>query len=51
MENNEAKKKRERKILDHKYGVAKELSNSVKHNNIYIIEVPEEERKKVDRFI
>ena len=40
MENNEAEKKRERKILDHECRL-RELSNSLKHNKIHIIEVPE----------
>ena len=40
MENNEAEKKRERKILDHECRLRK-LSNSLKHNKIHIIEVPE----------
>ena len=39
---NEAEKKRERKLLDHKERI-RELSNSVKWNNIHIIGVPEEE--------
>ena len=40
MENNEAEKKKERKILDHECRLRK-LSNSLKHNKIHIIEVPE----------
>ena len=42
MENNKAEKKRERKLLDHKYTL-RELSNSRKHNIIHIIGVLEEE--------
>ena len=50
MENNEAEK-RERKILDHECRL-RELSNSIKHYNIHIRGVPEEERgKKSRRFI
>lgn len=45
MENNEAEEKRERKILDHKCRL-KELSDSIKHNNIQIIKVPEEEEEE-----
>lgn len=46
MENDGAKKKRERKkILDHQYRLG-ETSNSLKHNNIHILGVPEEEDKK-----
>ena len=44
MENDEAEKKRE-KILDHE-GTIRELSYSMKCNNIHIIGVPEEEREK-----
>ena len=43
MENDEAKK-REKNILDHKERI-RELSDSMKCNNIHIIGVPEEERK------
>ena len=50
MENNEAEKKKERKILDHKCRLG-ELSNSLKHNNIRIIRVPEEEKGRVRRCI
>ena len=51
LENNEGEKKRKRKILDHKCRLRK-LSYSIKHNNIGIIEVPEEEREKGgERFI
>jgi len=42
VENNEAEQKRERKILDHKSRL-RELSGSIKHSNICIIGVPEEE--------
>jgi len=42
MENNEAEKKMERKLLDNEYRL-RELSDSTKHNNICIIGVPEEE--------
>ena len=41
MENNEAGKKRERKIMDHKYRL-RELSDSIKCTNIQIIGVPGE---------
>ena len=43
MENNEAEKKRERKILDHE-GRLKELSDSTKYN-IHILGVSEEEER------
>ena len=43
MENNKAEKKRERKLLDHE-GRLRELSDSIKWNNICIIGVPEENR-------
>ena len=43
MENNEAEQKRERKIMNHKSRL-RELSDSIKHNNIHIIGVPEEEK-------
>ena len=42
MENNESEKKRERKMVDHKYRL-RELSDSVKHNNIHIIGISEVE--------
>ena len=45
MKNNEGEKKRERKVLDHECRLRK-LSDSLKHNNIHIIEVPEEEDKE-----
>ena len=44
-ENNEAEQNRGRKILEHKSRL-KELSDSIKHNNICIMEVPEEERER-----
>ena len=44
MLNSEAKQKRKRRMMDHK-SRPKELSDSIKHNNIHIIGVPEEERK------
>ena len=45
MENNEAEKKRETKVRDHK-GRLRKLSNLLKHNNICIIGVPEDEEKE-----
>ena len=42
MESNEAEKKRERKLLDHEDRL-KELSDSIKQNNICIMGVPDEE--------
>ena len=48
MENNEAGKKRERKILDHECRL-KELSETIKHDNIHIIKVPEKEERKGGR--
>ena len=45
MENKESEKERERKTLNHKCKY-RELSNSIKHNNICIIRFPEEEREK-----
>ena len=45
MGNNEAEEKRERKELDHKCRL-KELRNSIKHNNIFIIGVTEEEEER-----
>ena len=38
-------KKRERKLLDHEERV-RELSDSIKWNNIYIIGVPEEQEQE-----
>ena len=40
MENNEAEKKTERKLQDHKYS-SRKLGDSIKHNDIYIIAVLE----------
>lgn len=45
LENNEVAQKRERNILDHKSRL-RELSDPIKHNNILIIGVPEEEETK-----
>ena len=45
MENNGTEKKRKRKLLDHK-GEIRELSDSIKQNNIHIIGVPKEELEK-----
>lgn len=45
MENNEAEKKRERKLLDHEYR-CREFSDSTKHNNIHIIGVPKEKEQE-----
>ena len=45
MENNEADTKRKKKILDHKCRL-RELNDSIKHNSISVIEVPEEEGKE-----
>ena len=44
MGNNEPEKKREKKLLDHKYRL-REFSDSIKHNNIPIIRIPEEQEK------
>ena len=43
MENNEAEKKRGRKVLDREY-ILRELSSSTKCNNIHTLAVPEEEQ-------
>ena len=49
MEINEAEQKRERRIMEHKNRL-RELSDSIKCNDICIIGVPEEEeREKRDR--
>lgn len=48
MENNEAEQKRERKTVDHKSWL-RELHDSIKHNNICVIGVPEEEERKRGR--
>ena len=45
MKNNEADKKRETRITQHKNRL-RELCDSIKRNNICIIVVPEEEREK-----
>ena len=45
MENNEAEQRRERRIMEHENRLRK-LSDSVKHNNIHIVRVPEEEGQK-----
>ena len=45
MKNDEFKKRRDKKILNHK-GRIRELSNSMKCNNICIIRVPEEEERE-----
>ena len=44
MENNEAKQKRERKILDHKSRL-RELGDSIKCNNIHCIGILRKEEK------
>ena len=43
MENNEAEQQRERTIMDHENRL-REISDSIKCNNIHIIGVPEEEK-------
>ena len=48
VENNEAEKKRETKAKEHKIKI-RELSDSLKRNNILIIRVPEEEERKRSR--
>ena len=48
MENKEAKNKRERKTLDHE-GRCRVLIEYIKHNNICIIGIPEEEREKGEK--
>ena len=45
MENNEAEKKREGKPLDPEYR-HREVSDSIKCNNIHIVGVPEEEKQR-----
>ena len=45
IENNEATQMRERKIMDHESRF-RELTDSMKHNNIHIIGLPEEEEKE-----
>ena len=52
MENNEAEKKRERKLLDHECRLRK-IINSIKHNTIQNIGVPEDkewEKRSKDLF-
>ena len=44
-ENDEAKKKRDEKMLDHE-GRIRELCHSMKHNNICILGVLAEEKRK-----
>ena len=44
MENNEAEKKREPKVMDHE-GRLRELNNLLKHSNICIKRVPENEER------
>ena len=48
MENDEAKKKRDKNILDPE-GRNRERGDSMKHNNIHIIRVPEEEEEKREK--
>ena len=45
MENNEAEKKRERKILGHEYRL-RELGDSIEHHNIGIIGVQKKRGKR-----
>jgi len=45
MEDNEAEQKRERRIMQNKNRL-KELTDSIKYNNIHIIGVLEEERER-----
>ena len=45
MENKEAEKKRKTKFRDHE-GRLRELSDLLKHNNIHIIGVPEDEDRE-----
>ena len=47
-ENNEVEHKRERRMMEHKSRL-RELSDSIKHNNIHIIGVPEELGKEKGR--
>ena len=46
MENNEAEKKREIEAKEHNLGI-REISDSLKRNNIRIIGVPEEEEREI----
>ena len=48
MENNEAEKKRETKAKEHDLKI-REISDSLKRNNIRIIGVPEVEEREGDR--
>ena len=48
MENNEAEKKRERKVTDHESRL-RELSDLVKHNNSHIIGISEDEEREKDK--
>ena len=50
MEKDEAEKKRDKKFLDHK-GRIRELSDSMKHKNIHIIGVPEEEEERKGQMV
>ena len=45
MEKEEAEKKRDKKIWEYE-GRIRELSDSMKHNNIHIIGIPEEEERE-----
>ena len=47
MENNEAEKKREMKAKEHNLQ-NREISDSLKRNNIRIIGVPEEEEREIE---
>ena len=44
MENDDVKRKRERKVMNHD-GRVRELSNLLKHSNIHIMGVPEDEER------
>ena len=50
MENNEAEKKRETKVKERDIRI-RELSDSLKRNNIRIIGVPEDEERKRGRIV
>lgn len=45
MESNQPAQKRAKRIMQHENRL-REFSDSMKHNNIYIIGIPEEEREK-----
>lgn len=45
VENNEAEKKRERRVMDHKKRL-RELTDSFKYNNIHITRVSDEEKRE-----